>query len=68
MLAVHSRRQREGCREPFAENFAAFRAWFEAFETARLDEHIERDAHGGKLDRPAQQALSDHRAGRCRER
>lgn len=50
-----------------AQDLAAFRAWFEAFEAARFDEQIEQDAHGGKLDGLAEQAISEHRAGRSRE-
>ena len=49
------------------DDFARFRAWFEAFEAARFDEKIERDAKSGKLDRLADQAIADHRAGRSRE-
>lgn len=41
---------------------ARFRAWFEAFDAARFDEKIERDAASGKLDRLAEQARSDFRA------
>jgi hypothetical protein len=44
-----------------------FRAWFEAFEAARFDQDIERDAEAGKLDRLAEQAVADYRAGRARE-
>ncbi len=46
---------------------AAFRAWFEAFDAARFDEKIERDAASGKLDGIADRALTDYRAGRVRE-
>ena len=49
------------------KEFGAFRAWFEAFDAARFDEKIERDAVCGKLDRLADEALADHRAGRARE-
>jgi hypothetical protein len=49
------------------EELAAFRAWFEAFDAARFDEKIERDAVSGKLDRLADHALAGHRAGRTRE-
>jgi len=49
------------------EDLARFRAWFDAFEAARFDEKIERDAKSGKLDRLAEQALADYRAGRARE-
>ncbi len=44
-----------------------FRAWFETFDAQRFDERIERDARAGKLDRMADEALADHRAGRTRE-
>ena len=49
------------------DQFAAFRAWFEEFEAARFDQKIERDAKAGKLDRLAEQALADFRAGHARE-
>ena len=49
------------------DDLARFRAWFEVFEAARFDEKIERDARAGKLDRLAEQALADYRAGRARE-
>jgi hypothetical protein len=35
------------------DQLAKFRAWFDAFDAARLDEKIERDAKAGKLDRLA---------------
>ena len=47
-----------------ADQLAEFRAWFEAFEAARFDERIDRDAKAGRLDRLAEQALADFRAGR----
>ena len=49
------------------EDLAAFRAWFEAFDAARFDEAIERDAKAGKLDGLAEAALADYAAGRARE-
>lgn len=50
-----------------AEELAAFRAWFEAFDADRFDEKIARDAANGRLDRLADQAVADHRGGRARE-
>jgi len=44
-----------------------FRAWFEQFEAAHFDQKIERDAKTGKLDRLAEQAVADFKAGRARE-
>jgi hypothetical protein len=50
-----------------ADKLDEFRAWFEAFEAARFDKRIERDAKAGRLDRLAEQALADFRVGRARE-
>lgn len=44
-----------------------FRAWFDVFDSVRFDEKIESDAGGGKLDKLAEQAVADFRAGRARE-
>lgn len=49
------------------DQLAKFRDWFEAFDAARFDDKIERDAKGGRLDRLAEQALADHAQGRARE-
>ena len=49
------------------EDLARLRDWFDAFDAARFDERIGRDAASGKLDRLAAEALADHRAGRARE-
>ena len=48
------------------DQFAKFRDWFDAFDAARFDSKIERDAKAGKLDRLAEQALADFREGRAR--
>jgi hypothetical protein len=50
-----------------ADQLERFRAWFEAFDAARFDERIARDAASGRLDRLAEQALADYRQGRARE-
>ena len=44
-----------------------FRAWFEEFQSERVDEKIERDTRSGKFDRMADAAASDHRQSRTRE-
>jgi hypothetical protein len=49
------------------DQFARFRDWFEAFDAARFDQKIERDAKAGKLDRLAEEAVGDYRKGRARE-
>ena len=50
-----------------ADQLAKFRAWFEEFEAARFDRRIERDAKAGRLDKLAERALADFRAGRARD-
>lgn len=49
------------------DQFAKFRDWFEAFDGARFDARIERDAKAGKLDSLAEQAIVDFRQGRARD-
>lgn len=46
------------------DQLAKFRDWFEAFDAARFDEKIARDAEAGRLDRLAEQAVADHTQGR----
>ena len=46
------------------EKLAKFRAWFEEFDAALFDAKIERDAKSGKLDKFAEEALEDVKAGR----
>jgi len=49
------------------KDFARFREWFEEYEAKLWDEQVERDAKSGKLDKIAEQALKDYRAGKARE-
>ena len=49
------------------KELARFRAWFEAFDAAQFGASIARDAHAGKLDTLADEALAAHRAGKSRE-
>jgi hypothetical protein len=48
------------------DQLAKFRDWFDAFDAARFDSKIERDAKAGKLDRLAEQALADSDKGHAR--
>lgn len=50
-----------------AAEFDRLRAWFDEYQAARFDEKIARDAEAGKLDRLAEQAVTDFRKGRARE-
>ncbi len=49
------------------DQLAKFRDWFEAFDGARFDSKIERDAAAGRLDRLAEAALADFGKGHARE-
>jgi hypothetical protein len=49
------------------QDFKQLREWFEELESQKWDEQIERDAKSGKLDKIAEQALKDYRAGKARE-
>ena len=40
------------------DELVKFRAWYEAFDAARFDEAIDRDATAGKLDTLADEAQS----------
>ncbi len=50
-----------------AEELAKFRYWFAEFNAAPWDRQIERDVKTGKLDVLADEALSDHAAGKSTE-
>jgi hypothetical protein len=46
---------------------ARFREWFEEYDAQRWDEQFERDAKSGKLDKRAEQAIADYRAGKVKK-
>ncbi len=48
------------------DDVARLRDWFDGFDDRLFDAKIEADAASGKLDKLAEQALADHRAGRSR--
>jgi hypothetical protein len=43
---------------------AAFRSWFIEFDAAEWDRQIEMDSESGKLDRLAQSAIEEYKAGK----
>jgi hypothetical protein len=49
------------------EELSRFRTWFDQFDAASWDRQIEEDVAAGRLDRLADQAIEDYRAGRCTE-
>lgn len=49
------------------DDLAKFRIWFAEFDGAEWDRQIEKDVAEGRLDRLAEEALTDLREGRCKE-
>ena len=49
------------------DQLAQFRDWFDAFDAARFDQKIERDAKTGRVDHLADEAIGDIHKGRARE-
>jgi hypothetical protein len=45
---------------------ATFRTWFIEFDAAEWDRQIETDSETGKLDRLAQSAIEEHKAGKTK--
>jgi hypothetical protein len=50
-----------------ASEIARLRAWLDDLDARLFDEKIERDAKSGKLDKIAEQALTDHARGLSRK-
>jgi hypothetical protein len=48
------------------DELATFRSWFIEFDAAAWDRQIEIDSEVGRLDRLAQSAIEDHRAGKTK--
>ena len=49
------------------DELSAFRQWFMNFDAEAWDRQIENDLRAGKLDRLAQKALADYKAGKAGE-
>ena len=49
------------------EQLTSFREWFDEFDAKAWDKQFESDAMSGNLDELASQAVSDFRAGKCKE-
>jgi hypothetical protein len=50
------------------KELSEFRRWYAEFDARAWDREIEADVRSGALDRLADEALDDHRAGRSRSR
>jgi hypothetical protein len=52
-------------RELSPSDLSNFRNWFQEFDGEAWDRQLEQDAHAGRLDALADEALKDLREGRC---
>ena len=51
-----------------ADELARFRGeWFDKFDAEVWDRQFEEDVKSGKLDRLANQAIADFKAGKCKQ-
>ncbi len=55
----------EAIRKLPDKDLAALRAWFAEFDSAAWDRQFEQDVAEGRFDALADEALRDHREGRC---
>ncbi len=49
------------------DELAAFRKWFQEYDSAAWDGQIGQDVAAGKFDKLAEKALADHKAGKTKE-
>lgn len=54
-------------KELSREELDDFRRWFHEYDAAVWDRQFEEDAKAGRLDRVADEAINDHRAGKSKE-
>lgn len=57
---------KQNVRQLSPSELSAFRAWFINFDAIEWDHQMETDSETGKLDRLAQSALQEHRAGKTK--
>lgn len=50
-----------------AKDLALFRRWFQEFDAQHWDEQLEQDVKAGKLDKLAERASDEYRAGKYKE-
>jgi hypothetical protein len=64
-MGIHEIEQ--AIRELSPKDLARFRQWFEEFDAQNWDKQFETDAKAGKLDKIAEQALREYRAGEAKD-
>jgi hypothetical protein len=49
------------------DDLTVLRGWFDEFETKIWDSQFEKDVQSRKIEKLANEAIADFRAGKCRE-
>jgi hypothetical protein len=49
------------------DELAVFREWFRKYDSDEWDKEIEEDVRTGRLDKLANEAIAEHKAGRTKE-
>ena len=49
------------------KDLVRFRVWFDEFDAQIWDKQFEADTESGKIDKIAEKALNDYRAGKAKE-
>jgi len=49
------------------DDLTALRKWFDEFEAKIWDNQFEEDVQSGRLEKLADEAITDFRAGKCKE-
>jgi thiaminase len=49
------------------DELALFREWFRKYDSDEWDKEIEEDVRAGRLDKLANAAIAEHKAGRTKE-
>jgi hypothetical protein len=57
----------EAIRQLPPDELARFRQWYAEFDAQIWDEQFERDAKAGKLNKLAEKAIEEYRAGKSKE-
>ena len=65
MQAVHE--LQSAVSQLSAEELARFRAWFDEYDAEVWDGQFEKDVESGKVDRLANRAIADFRAGKRKQ-
>ena len=67
MTTYHLSEIEQAISQLSASELSRFREWFEKFDAQNWDQQFEADVKAGKLDKIADRAIAEYRAGNCQE-